>query len=523
MIAIDIKRGSQIVMTVKPDTNSNQSKAFMGDNLINLQFDLSTYVVFKIGDYCDVYGERYYIYELPPIKKKSKYSYEYNLTLHADYKTLSNVQYMFLDENNDLQEGDFSLMGNPETFVDLLVKNANRIDSGWVKGEVISAGYQNMTFQAENCLAVLGRLATQFNTEYKVIGKTVHLAPKRRDTGYTFRVGKDRGLYDISRSNLDSTSVVTRLYAFGATTNLPADYRNYSTRLKLPASVGEIYVEKGTGEYGIKEATQFFDDVFPHRTGKVTAVDATNPFVFRDVTLDFDVNNYLLPSTSAKVTFNTGQLAGYTFDIKAGGFDNTLKKFTLLKNKNEKSIDIPSADFRPAIGDLYVLVDIKMPESYITAAENELLTKAQAWLDINSKPRVQYAMTVDPVYMRKHNIQPMDGDLVYLIDQELEVSRQIRVSSITRSFEDMYNYQVVLSDELTTDPLSALRAGQSANSRDISDLSNSQNNRASENNFVGDLTVEQGTIIISNLGNAPLGVTLTPVSIGSDGKLYKSS
>jgi hypothetical protein len=291
--------------------------------------------------------------------------------------------------------------------------------------------------------------------------------------------------------------------------------------LKLPLSVGEIYIEKNVAQYGIVEENKIFDDVFPRRTGKVTAVNAANPFTFKDLTLDFNVNECLLPGVSAKVVFNTGQLAGYTFDIQK--FDNGLREFTILKNKNEKSIDVPSTEFRPAIGDLYVLVDIQMPESYITAAEQELLTKAEAWLDTNSEPRVQYAITVDPVYIRKRGIQPDIGNMVYILDDELQINRQIRISSFTRSFEDMYDYQLVVSDEVTTGPIADLYSGMNTNGRDISDINNGLNNRASENNLVGDVTIDQGTLVILDISTAPAGVTLTPVSIGSDGKLYKSS
>lgn len=521
MIAIDIKRGAVIVATIKPDTNSNQSKAVMGENVINLQFNLSNHIDFQIGDYCDVYGERYYLTQLPPLKKQSIYYYEYNLKMFAEYYGLADTKYMFMDSNNELQQGEFSLMGDPNTFVDLLVQNANRLSSGWTKGEVIAADYVNMTFQSESCLAVLGRLATQFNTEWRVDGKVIHLAKKQKDTGYTFRVGRNKGLYDITRSNLDNTAVVTRLYAFGGEKNLPPGYRNFTTRLGLPASVGHIYIEKNTEKYGVKEGNLNFDDVYPHRTGKVTAVDATNPYSFKDLTLDFNVNDCLLPGISAKVVFNTGQLAGYTFDIQK--FDNTLKEFTVLKNKSEKSIDVPGIDIRPAIGDLYVLVDINMPESYVTAAEQELLDKAQAWLDVNSEPRVQYAITVDPVYLRNKVIQPDTGNLVYIMDDELKISRQIRIASFTRSFENMFDYQLVVSDEIASNPISDLYSGMSANGRDIKDINYELDNRARENNLIGDVTIDQGSLIINDITTAPVGITLTPVSIGSDGKLYKSS
>lgn len=521
MITIDIHRlegaDEKLVASIKPDTSSNQQKAVMGDNILNLIFTLSRFVDFKIGDYCDVYGERYYLFKRPTLKKTSRFEIEYTLVMNADYCTLSNIQYMFYDNNNELKDGQFSLMGNPETFIDLMIQNANRVSSGWIKGEVIVADYQNMTFNGENLLEVLGRLAQQFQTEYRVEGKTIHLAQRARETGITFRQGKDRGLYDISRTNQSDSALVTRLYAFGGSQNLPADYRDYSGRLLMTG--GLISLEKNIDKYGVIEGTQVFDDIFPHRTGRATSVDASNVYQFSDATMDFDVNSYLLPGVAAKVTFNTGQLAGYTFDIQK--YDTATKTFIILKNKNEKSIDVPSPLFRIAIGDEYVLVDITLPQAYVDSAEAALKTKAQSFLDQFSEPQYSYSVTTDPVFLYKRSIEINDGDLVWIVDQDVDISRQIRVTQITREFDDEYKYQLTLSDQLSVGPLTELYNGQNDNSRAIGSLNDQMNNRASENNFIGDITVSQGTIVIQDISNAPSGITLTPLSIGSDGKLYK--
>lgn len=524
MIKISIMRtvasDEVLIATVKPETSSNQQKAVMGENVLNLLFTLGTFIDFKIGDYCDVYSERYYLFGITPpaLKKESRFHYEYTLKMYADYFKLDGTQYMSYDNNNELKDGQFSLMGNPNSFMDLVVQNANRISSGWVKGEVIDADYQNMSFNGESVLAVLGRLAQQFQTEYRVEGKTIHLAQRARETGITFRQGKDKGLYDIARTNQSNASLVTRLYAFGGSQNLPADYRDYAGRLLMPS--GKISLEKNVDNFGVIEATQVFENIFPHRTGTVTGVDATNVFQFSDSSMDFDVNAYLLPGVAAKVTFNTGQLAGYTFDIQK--YDATGKTFTILKNKDEKSIDVPNALLRASLGDQYVLVDITLPQTYVDAAEEALESKAQAYLEQCCIPQYSYSVTTDPVFLSKRNIKITDGDLVWILDQDVAISRQIRVTQITREFENEFSYQLTLSDQISNGPLTELYNGQSDNSRAISALNDQINNRASESNFVGDVTIDQGSLIIQDISTAPLGITLTPLSIGSDGKLYKS-
>ncbi|WPC12739.1 hypothetical protein LEQ03_13550 [Riemerella anatipestifer] len=142
--------------------------------------------------------------------------------------------------------------------------------------------------------------------------------------------------------------------------------------------------------------------------GTVTQVYADNPLKFSDSTLDFDLNEYneygntiLQKGISAKVIFQTGDLAGYTLEVKESGFDSVTKTFTLLKNQDEKSFDIPSDTFRPQVGDKYIIIDIAMPKSYVDNAEQELQAAAQDYLDKNSKQRFIYAVEPDPIYLKK--------------------------------------------------------------------------------------------------------------------------
>ena len=504
-----LRNGAEIV-SVKPDSSSNQQKAVMGDNIINLQFNLNRLVQFKIGDHCTVYGENYYLNALPNIKKESTVLYEYTLAMQSEYYDLSKAQFLFYDGNNQLKEGVFSLMGNPDTFVDLLIKNANRIGAGWTKGTVINGPYVNMSFNSESCLAVLSRVSEQFGTEYFIKGKKITLDKRLVDRGITLRQGKDKGLYDIERQNFSDSNVITRLYAFGSSQNLPPDYRNYAQRLRMTGGI--FFLEKNTDKYGIVESTQVFEEIYPHRTGKVTAVNAGNVFTFKDSSLDFNVNNQLLPGVSAKVVFNTGQLSGYTFDIQS--FNNITKEFTVLKNKDEKAIDVPSTIFRAAIGDEYVLVDIQMPQTYIDAAEAALKTAAQDLLNTYSEPLVQLVVTCDPAYFRRKSITVDIGDLVWITDANLEINKRIRITSFTRNFDDEYTYQLTLSDAVSSGPIQDLSNGVSNNARDISDINSRLNNRNSENNFVGE-------VIMADIPSTTDTTGMFAVFVDGSGKLFK--
>ncbi len=505
MQKIEIYRNNSLVVAIKPDDNSSQTKKVMGANELSIAFKLSFYVNFRINDHCDAFGERYKINKLPAVIKRSIYLYEYTLTMEAEGFDLGKVQYLFLGPFNTLKEGDFSLMGNAETFIDLIIENAERGVGGWIKGQIIPTAYKNLTFKSINCYNALAQIATAFSTEFSIEGKTIHLTQRSRDTGVTMRHGRYKGLYDITRQNVDSSNIITRIYAFGSERNIPPDYKDgLSKRLKMPTKVipsyydsfGVLhppsldpgdYIELHTGDYGVIESTQIFDDIYPHRTGKVTSVNVSNPLKFYDTTIDFNVNTQMIPGISAKVVFNTGQLAGYTFDIQEGGFNNTTKEFTILKNQSEQSIDVPSVDLKPAIGDLYVMVDIYMPGSYIQAAERALKNKAIELLAVASEPQLQYSVNPDPTFLRRKNLTLNIGDLIWISDPELEIQRQIRITSVIRNIVNEWTYTIELSDVISIGPITLLQ--------------NATNNQGSQ---LGVINQQINTLAEKNLGDLPI-------------------
>lgn len=519
MNTVDIMRGDSLFVTIKPDDDSDQVKKVMGDNQIRLHFRENRILPFKINDWCMVFGERYLVMEVPVVRKVSTYLYEYDITMEAVGATLSRAQFMFLGDDNSLKESDFSLMGTADDFIDLVLKNISRVDTGWVKGETIQTEYKNLTFSKENCYGALARLAEAFETEYWVEGKTIHLTKRQIDTGRLFKHGKNKGLYDITRQQVDSSSVVTRLYCYGSDKNLPADYRNYSKRLRM--TDGILFVEKNVTKYGVIEQTEIIDDIYPQRTGKVSSVNAASPYVFIDAGIDFNVNDQLLPGITAKVVFNTGQLAGYEFEISK--FNNTTKEFTILQNKTERALEIPSSTLRPAIGDEYILVDVNMPASYVSAAEAVLKARALTLLDQVSEPQLKYQITFDPVFLRKIEYIPAIGHLVWLSDNELEVERKIRIVSVTRNIVNEYDCKAEISDTVAVGTIGTITTIQASNSRDISQITSTlQNNSTLNNNVIGNLTVKQGTIVFQELPTTNSMIGFSDIVLkDATGELYK--
>lgn len=519
MQTIDIYRSASLFVTIKPDEESSQSKSIMGPNVIRLTFEDSRYIPFKINDYCTVFGEKYILLSSPAVTKLSQYFFRYTIELSWEGALLSRVDYFFLGDDNTLKEPDFSLMGNSNTFMDLLLQNLHRIDTAWEIGEVQPTGYKNITFNSENCYNALARIAEEFETEFIIEGKRINLAKRQKDTGYSFKHGRNLGLRELTPQPVDGTSVVTRLYAYGSEKNLPSDYRNFTRRLKM--TDGLLYVEKNVDQYGVIEHIKIFDEIFPNRTGTVTGINAIDPFEFSDSSIDFNLNDYLLPGITAKVTFNTGQLSGYTLEIKS--YDHTNKRLKLLLSKEEKALDIPNVNIRPAIGDKYVFVDIVLPQSYIDAAEAKLKTEAIKLLDLISEPQLKYAIVFDPTYLKKRNIYPKIGDLIWIKDEHFEVERRIRVTSTSRRIVNEDELTVEVSDTVSAGKIDIIINAQNSTAREVVDLEEYlKNNSTLNNRIVGDLSIKQGSIIATDLPTTTMTTGFSSIVIDNvTGKIYR--
>jgi len=166
--------------------------------------------------------------------------------------------------------------------------------------------------------------------------------------------------------------------------------------------------------------------------------------------MDFDLNErdiqgntkYLIPGNSAKVSFTSGNLAGYTFEISA--YNHSTRSFTLKYYTDERGYRFPSNDAAFCInpGDEYVLVDIYMPDSYIASAEDALLAAATQLLNDRKSPKATYSVELDPIYAKSENIDLQAGDVIQVVDDDLNINRDIRVIGIKKDILEPYRMRL---------------------------------------------------------------------------------
>ena len=461
------KRDGTKIQTYNRLDSAEQVKEFLGQDVVNISLRSPVPIKFDVGDWLEVFGERYTINLLPQERKNNDRLFEYTLRFEGIQYDLIKVQVLDIDDSGFATGANFALMADLEDYVKLIVRNLNRVygTGKWIVGDVQqNTEHKLQDFTNSNCLEALQRLCDEYETHFAIemIGGLFKLNVKTIDTLLpdTFRYGRLKGLYNLERTNVSDKNIVTRLYAFGGTTNIPGDYRGGSLRLKLPLyaipSEAQPYITDAgaIAEFGITEGAINFEDIYPKRTGTVSGIN-TDRLMFNDSSMPFDLNAQLLPGLNAKINFKTGSLAGYTFDVVS--YNNNTKQFKINAYTDERGFVFPSVDnnaFRISIGDTYVLTDIKMPQIYITEAEELLYDKAREQLGIQSVPAVQWALEIDSNYIKSKEIiqgQIVNyfkcGYFINVVDADLRINGKSQIVGFTRNILSHYEYKITVSEQ----------------------------------------------------------------------------
>lgn len=446
-------------------TKAEQSITLLGADTVAITVKSATPLTFHLGDQIDVYGKTYTLNQLPGIKKTGNRNFEYTLTFEGVQYELIDVQFL-LPDDTVLD----SFTGDLEDFLGILIGNLTRVYPGkWVLGVYpANTEYKTLTYTEKNCLEVLQDLCEQYSTEFEITQangvRTLNIKTAGVNFPYTFRYGRTGGLYELTRQNINSKNVVTRLYVYGGSSNLGDKYRY--TRLCLPGKAKNAsYIEDAAAiaAYGLKENTKIFDDIRPERYGEVTAAGSAY-YAFKDATMNFDLNEkdsagntkWLIDGATAKVKFTTGNLAGYEFDIHK--YDHATKEIQVVPFTDENGMKFPSetsAAFQFGVGDKYFFTDINLPDTYKTDAENKLLAEGNKAITEYSQPQVQYGLSIDENFIRQFageltvvNLLAV-GDYIPVEDEDIGVNKSVRITAFTRDLLREYKYNITLGDSVT--------------------------------------------------------------------------
>lgn len=384
-----------ILLQVEVEDRSYRIREIMGEHALYLYFSLPYFIELEPGSYVDFSGERYILTKPDNFKKNHTRDFNYTIKLEPYSAILHDTKIkFFVGANNTNFELTFPLTFQPRGFIQLLVDNLNLNDSGWIVGDCVVALEQLISFSNEFCDAALSKIAEAFNTEFEIVGKTIHLHKvERTDPPLPLAYGRNMGFKPgVGRINMDDNKVINRLYIISSDRNIdPTTYR--ANTLRMPANSqttlnGITYV---TDEYGVfveqlntsgrrVEDSADLSYIYPSRIGTVSQVEGVYPpvippayplvtgsvtrllvtegvYAVEDDSIIIDYSLYIAAGTTMRIAFLDGYLSGFEFDVQ---YIHADRRFVLSPTEYDGEI-CPSWDRFPDVGDKYMVSNVQLP------------------------------------------------------------------------------------------------------------------------------------------------------------------
>lgn len=162
----------------------------------------------------------------------------------------------------------------------------------------------------------------------------------------------------------------------------------YLNGVILTATSGHDYTQK-TFTIGIDTSTPVEAKV---------EYEIAKTFVIRIPQIGFDIDDYADLGNGKTISMKTGMCAGRDFEVKDASYVPSADAWDLTLYRaidEDLNIMFPNADYEIAAADQYVLLDIAMPEMYVTVASSRLLAAAQKLLADISVEKPFYAPQID--------------------------------------------------------------------------------------------------------------------------------
>ena len=458
---------------ILPTDESYRYRSIMGEHTLTLYFSLSTYTDIPTGAWCEFANERYTLNQPAKIVKHNTRNFEYTLTMDSEGANLKN--YKFRNPNDKTLK--FPFTASPRYHVQILVDCLNMIDSGWQVGNCIEASEKLISYNHNNCLEALDMIAKAFETEYEIIGKTIHLHKVEyfKDNPLPLQYGKGKG-FKTGVSRTTEQSRITRLYVQGGDRNI--DRSKYGNKeLLLPKSQEYVYegvtfvsddkglsitIKNAQNNGFVNEQSLDLSHIYPKRKGTVSgffAVDIDKHFydIFDDsIPQALDFNAMQIKGEKMLIYFESGMLSGREFEVSK--YNHAEKRFQLVP-KEEDGVTMPNDIFRPNIGDEYSVYNMQMPNAYISdnatksGASWEMMKEACKYLYENRADLFTFTGDLDGIWAKK-NWANVGGRLkmgAYINFSDTEFQRTpvaIRIVGLKEYVNNPYSPQIELSNKV---------------------------------------------------------------------------
>ena len=437
----------------------------MKEDYIILPFSVPDPVYFKLGDYVDLSGVLdeslggllSKVYEIVDLQKPafnaSTGGYDYELRMDAYYWKWKNKIFKYTPEHAGY-EASWSLTAPLDVQLGVFLRNLKAlgytykgkefefsIDST-VENKAVAMRYDNM-----NLLDALFSMADKekWDCDCWITDNIIHFG--RNEYGDSVRIELGVEASAMTRSDSKGT-YATRIYAFGSTRNIPADYRPVDEqtvvngvvqrRLMLPADTPYIDVYPDMSEEEAIEDIVVFENVYPRRTGTLSDVhtrteevkdengtkETVTYYRYKDTGLEFK-DEYLIEGQELRIRFQSGKLNGMEFGVifNPDPKDDMrgAQLWEIVRNEDYGRM-LPDDTLRPENGDEYVLSGFNIQlvsDRYTPEAEQELKGKAQEYADRRKRDDGTYNTTLDSEWVYNDRLRRFYefGQKVFLVNR----------------------------------------------------------------------------------------------------------
>lgn len=315
-----------------------ERKELMKEDYVELHFNLAEPVFFPIGSYCTWHDKVYQVTEIQsPTYDSNTGGYQYELKLEAYYFAWKNRMYKYKSEYNNTLEASFNLTANLREQVYILVRCLNDVEGMLYNGtdkydfdvnkvdDDVLKKVKTQSYSSVNYIDALAQIAEAWDTEWWVIGNVIHFG-KCQDaegTNVDFILGKNVESMDGSKSETD---YATRVYAFGSSNNLPANWDKGNVELTVTGLKGTTDSWYFSSEY------PFYSEYFD----KVTEVKVEKPAVndFGTISIDkktfYYSDKYLVGAVSGAKTEYISITAKNAVKLREGSHEEQKSGIGLL-------------------------------------------------------------------------------------------------------------------------------------------------------------------------------------------------
>lgn len=444
-------------------------RELMGDFYIQLAFNTSEALSIPLGSYVKYDGHYFTVLEkVTPTRPKGKRGYQYDIKFYASQHRMKSRRLSWL--NSSRKELTFNLTTDIGTFTKLVVDNMWRAAiQHWVVGSFPeTTEVKTLSFDRDSCWSAVEKIAQAFEVEWWVEEEkkgamhVIRLCFGTLAKGDFEEFKEGDVISHIEPLRGESQDYGTRFFVFGGTRNIPTDYyeseqggvTNHLSekRLHLPQGTEYIDAYEGLIQDEIIEQVVYFDHIFPKNTETITDVETVTRtingedhivYIIECADSNFDhTNEENIIDAEIGASFTSGSLNGREFKLIYDK-QNLTKKYEIVANTESAGGDdvvvIPNEYLKPVVGDTFVLTGVKLPDTNIKAAEEELKAEGEMYVRKNSSDTNVYNCDTNPVYCKVNGKNYDLGQNVQLVGAAFgKIGRLSRIQGYEKSLANPY-------------------------------------------------------------------------------------